>query len=801
MAVNLNAKGKSHAASLVAQGKVNKTTSWSMSASDEDAILGDPPKWGGYGQWFLGVDDAEKEETKAHYKYPFGKGGKVYRSALTAIRQRAGQQNATAIFDAAGALLDKIDKKPTAKSASEMSYRSAPLSVRADGPSTLDAATRSVEVVLTTENPARVYDFDRGIINEILLMSGAQIPESRQLVMLDAHSRFETANIIGSAREIRIEGDQMVGRAQFSTAPEAESPWIKTKEGHLTDFSIGYRNDEVVWVGEEQVTTIEGRNFAGPVQVVTKWTPRELSAVPVGADAAAKARSDINPQKEISNKEEIKTMDPKLRKFLERCGLPVTATEEEALAFAERADPPKPAAAPAATVSPDTTNAPDLDKIRADATGKERDRIREIDALLQKYDCQDLARDLIVGKDGKVPTLEDAQRVVLDKLQAKAKETTPAFSGIRIGADEKDKFRAAANDALILRAGMEVKAPAQGAQDLRGLTLVEMARECLRVAGIIRHGATKEMVGRALTSSDFPYILANLATKAMQLAWAAVSETWNIWCGIGSVSDFKTYYDNALSEHDDLEEVPDSGEIKIGSFTEKLPETYKAVTYAKKFAITRVMIINDDLGALTEMPARRAEAAGRKIADVAYAVITANGNMGDSHPIFSTTYHANDAISGFMSAPGITNLAEGIRAMGVQKDLKGLRRLNISPVFFIAPKALQGVAEVFFKSDRFSDHSTVATDSSFASTRSNPYSGDYFTRVYESRLDDDSVYAWYLMGPKGRTVKVVFLNGVQAPLMEMRQPGFTIEGMEYVVSVDAGAYATDYRAMYRNEGA
>jgi hypothetical protein len=157
-------------------------------------------------------------------------------------------------------------------------------------------------------------------------------------------------------------------------------------------------------------------------------------------------------------------------------------------------------------------------------------------------------------------------------------------------------------------------------------------------------------------------------------------------------------------------------------------------------------------------------------------------------------------LTGFMAAPGITNIAEGIRAMGVQKDIKGLRRLNISPVFFLAPKALEGTSEVFFKSEKFSDHSTVATDSSFATTRTNPYSGSYFQRIYEPRLDDDSEHAWYLLGPKGRTVKVVFLNGVQAPLMEMRQPGFTIEGMEYVVSIDAGAYATDYRAMYRNEG-
>lgn len=679
-----------------------------------------------------------------------------------------------------------MPKAKTKQEVPEMNYRSAPFSVRADGPSTLDEATRSVEVVLSTENPARVYDYERGVINEVLLMSGAQIPESRKLVMLDTHSRYETANIIGSAREIRVEGNQLVGRAQYSSAPEAEGAWIKTKEGHLTDYSIGYRVDKAVWIPEGQTSAIDGRTFTGPVQVATKWTPRELSAVPIGADSSAKARSEITTT-EKETKEEIKTMDPKLRKFLERSGLPVTATEAEAIAFMEREETPSP-----------KKDDIDLDQVRADATGKERDRIREIDALLTRYECQDLARDLIVG--GK--SLDDAQRAILDKLQEKSKVQNPGFRGIEMGADEKDKFRAAANDALMLRAGMEIKTPSAGAEDLRGYTLVEMARECLRVSGQNHHGSTKEMVGRALTSSDFPNILANLATKSMQAAWESVSETWQTWCGIGSVSDFKTYYDNALSEHDDLEEVPNSGEIKYGSFSEKTPETYKAVSYAKKFRITRVMIINDDMGALTQMPARRAEAAARKIGDVAYAVLTANGNMGDGVAIFSqASTRLNDATSGYQSAPGIANIGEGIRAMGVQKDIAGKRRLNIRPQFFLAPKALEGVSEVFFKSDKFSDNSTVATDSSFASSRVNPYSGSYFTRVYEPRLDDDSTTAWYLMGPKGRTVKVVFLNGQQAPTMEMRQPGFTIEGFEYLVAIDAGAYATDFRGMYRNEGA
>jgi hypothetical protein len=288
----------------------------------------------------------------------------------------------------------------------------------------------------------------------------------------------------------------------------------------------------------------------------------------------------------------------------------------------------------------------------------------------------------------------------------------------------------------------------------------------------------------------------------MQQGWDDAQETWPIWTGEGSVSDFKTYYDNALSEFDDLEEIKDAGEIKLGGFTEKTPETYKIASYGKKFKVTRVMIINDDLNALTAMPAKRTEAANRKIGDIVYAVITGNGTMGDGVAIFSTaSTRLNDATSGYLSAPGIANIAEGIRVMGTHKDLAGKRRLNIRPQFFVAPKALEGTSEIFFRSDKYSDNDTVATDSSFASTRVNPYSGNYLTRVYEPRLDDDSESAWYLMGPKGRTVKVVFLNGRRGPILEMIQPGFSVEGFEYAVVIDAGAYATDYRGMYRNEGA
>lgn len=116
---SLNSAGKTFARSLIASGAVDKTSAWSFDSEDGNALLG--PKgddWENYGKHHLGVDGAEPDKTKAHWKYPFAKGGKLYRSGLAAIRQRAAQQGDSAIFAAAGDLLDEIDKPQGRKAAS-----------------------------------------------------------------------------------------------------------------------------------------------------------------------------------------------------------------------------------------------------------------------------------------------------------------------------------------------------------------------------------------------------------------------------------------------------------------------------------------------------------------------------------------------------------------------------------------------------------------------------------------------------------------------------------------------------------
>lgn len=111
----VNSAGVGHARSLINAGKVDKTSPWSFSTDDGNKILGENPgveDWKRYASFHLYKTDGEPE-SKDGWSFPFGKDGKVFRSALVAIRQRANQADPpkTDLFDAAGTLLDMIDKE------------------------------------------------------------------------------------------------------------------------------------------------------------------------------------------------------------------------------------------------------------------------------------------------------------------------------------------------------------------------------------------------------------------------------------------------------------------------------------------------------------------------------------------------------------------------------------------------------------------------------------------------------------------------------------------------------------------
>jgi hypothetical protein len=96
VAVKLNEKAFEHAQNLIKDGLcvLDDRDAWSEhqpSAREENRYI-DEHGFAEYARWYLGVDDAENEGTKARYKFPYGDFEKVHRCGVLAAESRAGQR-------------------------------------------------------------------------------------------------------------------------------------------------------------------------------------------------------------------------------------------------------------------------------------------------------------------------------------------------------------------------------------------------------------------------------------------------------------------------------------------------------------------------------------------------------------------------------------------------------------------------------------------------------------------------------------------------------------------------------------
>ena len=108
MAVRLNRGAFEHAKELINEGKVvvDDRDAWSEhqpSAEQENEFIR-LNGWAEYGRWHLGIDDEHKEQTKGHYKFPYGDFENVHRCAVLSAESRAGQYKYLDIESAAAHL-------------------------------------------------------------------------------------------------------------------------------------------------------------------------------------------------------------------------------------------------------------------------------------------------------------------------------------------------------------------------------------------------------------------------------------------------------------------------------------------------------------------------------------------------------------------------------------------------------------------------------------------------------------------------------------------------------------------------
>ena len=118
MSVSLNPAAVSYAKRLIADGKIkNDEGNWGQHNPDsakENAFL-EKHEIEEYGNWHLGLDLSQGENTKGRYKFPYGDFKTVHRDGLIAAKERAAQQDYRDIEKAADELLQALEKSVSSK--------------------------------------------------------------------------------------------------------------------------------------------------------------------------------------------------------------------------------------------------------------------------------------------------------------------------------------------------------------------------------------------------------------------------------------------------------------------------------------------------------------------------------------------------------------------------------------------------------------------------------------------------------------------------------------------------------------
>lgn len=643
------------------------------------------------------------------------------------------------------------------------------------------AAAERFELSFSSETPYRRYDWWRGEEYDEILdhADGAvDLTRLRELgVVLYNHDRDR---VIGRVERVAIEDGRGVATVAFDTDAESQVIADKVASGTLRGVSVAYSVDRTERVcADGEVTQLYVRH----------WTPMEISIVSIPADTTVGVGRSMEGYGAGNGPDAGgNTMgDPK--DIME-------ARAQEAVQEADRAEQ---ANADAGTVKPDTAQGRTVD----DILRAERRRVSDITALCGEFGV-DAARYIDDGS-----TLDQVRAAVLEQLRTRR----PLFTA-QVTRDESDKFRAAASDALLLRAGMRVDKPAEGARELRGLSLRDMLLEAVerdggeaaRDARGMRLRGASELFDQLISSrayfsptAAFPSILDQTIDKAYTQGYQLAPTTFEIWTQRGTLTDFKrTQAQWRRGDAGELLLVPEGGELKHDVPTDERQGGRELHTYGRQFTMTREAFINDDIGFLTSLPARYALSTKLTLNRQVYQVLAGNPTLEDGHALFGSE-HGNLATAGALN---LANLVAAMEAMTTQRNARG-QVIQVRPQYLIVPTGMGAYARMLLGSPTIK--TTALSSSATEMQAANP--------VYEAlqvvedpellaQLGAGGKYAWFLAANTATvdTIQVDYLNGVDTPtIRRMETPGQL--GFVWDIYMDWGISVLDWRGLYKNPGA
>lgn len=645
-------------------------------------------------------------------------------------------------------------------------------------PSTFAADARTVEVVFTTGAQVLRYDWSNDrYYDEELQVSAESVDLSRLNAgasVLNTHGTYDLSDVIGVTEEAWIAEPEGRARLRMSGRPELAGIVADVQSGVIRHISVGYSVQRIEMVPPEARADGGARWLYRAV----RWTPAEISFVPVPADAGSGTRSQPSPSgtpcEFITRAAAQTNLEETMPKANEQGGTP---TPEAATPVETRA------AAPVAPAQPEQATAP--------AAAADLARAANISELCVRHAVPELAAGLIrQGAD--VGAASEAILNHLARTDAAAGGQRNAAPRVETVRDQMQVRLSGIEQAIMHRVAPSNKLDDNGRQ-YRGMSLLELGRDFLEAHNVNTRGMDRMgLAGTMLThrssgmhgTSDFANLFANVATKRMRNAYEENPGTYTMWARRApNAPDFKAMSVVQMSGAPDLLQVNESGEFTYGTVKDG-GTSYSVITYGRIVSLTRQAIINDDLNGFDKLATAFGFAARRLENRLVYAQLTGaaysapNGNLGTGSP----------------SALQESSLATARTAMRTQKGLNG-EELNLAPAYLIVPAALEQTAYKLTSSN-FVPATTGAVNEFRTGGRT------AVEPIVEPVLDASSATAWYAAASNAAvdTVEYCYLDGAEGPVVESKN-GWEVDGVDYKCRLDFAAKAVDYRGLYKANGA
>jgi len=550
--------------------------------------------------------------------------------------------------------------------------------------------------------------------------------------------------------------------------------------------SIGAAVVEAEFIPHGTPVVVNGQEFTGPLHVVRKAVLKEISFVDTGADAntqakiAAKAKEqDAMDQTNTTTRAadtDVETVEDKetVQQTQTESTVEPTPPEAPEIPTTVSASADNPVAAMRQQMAAETRR---IEAIRKACGGKYADI--EAKAIEEGWDATKAELHVLRASRPNVPVVPAQPRNTSPKVFEAAALMASGVSGRQIEA---------AYDEPVLEA----------ADKLRGVGIQEFCElACGQQLPRFRRDATGWLQA-AFSTAALPGILSNIANKMLLEGYNYIEDAWRRICKIASVNDFKEHSRYRMTGAFKFQQVGPDGELKHGQIDEQ-KFGQKADTHGIMFALTRQMIINDDMGAFTDIPRQIGMGAAEAIADAVWGLLLSNPVQADTKTFFHAD-HKNYA-AGADTALTVDGLTAAEVMFGEQTRPNG-RPLGVPASILLVPTALKVVAELLMKSIQLNETTTANK----GKPAMNPHTGKLevvsSTYLSNATFDGASSKAWYLQADPNRlpALEVAFLNGVDRPTVEKTDADFNTLGIQFRGFIDFGVREQDYRGALKMKG-